>query len=117
MLPGSWWPVFTVEPAQFGSKRTLLIEGFGLPPLEAMACGTPVVCSNASSLPEVVGEAGRLLPPTDVGAWVAALDRLLADPGQRADLGARGLARARQFTWAAAAQATLDVYHTAGWSA
>ncbi|MBP7694480.1 MAG: glycosyltransferase family 4 protein [Anaerolineales bacterium] len=94
-----------------------VFEGFGLPPLEAMACGTPVVCSNVSSLPEVVGEAGRLLPPTDVGAWVAALDGLLADPAQRADLGARGLARARQFTWAAAAQATLDVYHAAGWSA
>jgi glycosyltransferase involved in cell wall biosynthesis len=85
-------------------------EGFGLPPLEAMACGVPVVCSNASSLPEVVGEAGLLVAPDDLHAWVEALDRLLSDPALRQDLRGRGLARARQFTWEAAARQTLAVY-------
>ena len=87
-------------------------EGFGLPPLEAMACGVPVVCSNASSLPEVVGEAGLLLPPRAVAAWTEALQRLLADIDLRADLRARGLAQARQFTWENAARKTLIVYET-----
>ena len=88
-------------------------EGFGLPPLEAMACGVPVVCSNASSLPEVVGEAGLLVAPDDLRAWVEALDRLLSDPALRQDLRGRGLARARQFTWEAAARQTLAVYERA----
>ncbi|MGH2679213.1 MAG: glycosyltransferase family 4 protein [Actinomycetota bacterium] len=87
-------------------------EGFGLPPLEAMACGIPVVCSNAASLPEVVGEAGVLLPPRDVGGWVGALDRLLADAPLRAGFGARGLARARRFSWDAAAERTIEVYRS-----
>jgi glycosyltransferase involved in cell wall biosynthesis len=87
-------------------------EGFGLPPLEAMACGVPVACSNAASLPEVVGDAGLLLPPRDVGAWVSALDRLLGDPQLRADLSAKGLARARRFSWDTAAERTLEVYRS-----
>ena len=65
-------------------------EGFGLPPLEAMACGIPVVCSDAASLPEVVGDAGMVVPPRDVKAWVQAIDRLLGDPTLRAGFGARG---------------------------
>ncbi len=85
-------------------------EGFGLPPLEAMACGTPVITSNASSLPEVVGNAGILLSPDDAPAWANALERVLSDAGLRADLRARGLARARQFTWEATARQTLAVY-------
>ena len=85
-------------------------EGFGLPPLEAMACGVPVLCSNASSLPEVVGEAGLLLPPNDARAWAEALSRVLADAQLRADLRTRGLARARLFTWENAARRTLAVY-------
>ncbi|MEP7359498.1 MAG: glycosyltransferase family 1 protein, partial [Anaerolineales bacterium] len=85
-------------------------EGFGLPPLEAMASGVPVVCSNATSLPEVVGDAGLLLAPDDPAAWTEALGRLLADANLRADLRARGLARARLFTWEAAARKTLAVY-------
>jgi glycosyltransferase involved in cell wall biosynthesis len=87
-----------------------VFEGFGLPPLEAMACGVPVVCSQASSLPEVVGDAGVLLPPLDARAWHEALGRVLLDPPLAAGLRQRGLARAAQFTWAAAARATLSVY-------
>lgn len=87
-------------------------EGFGLPPLEAMACGLPVVCSNAASLPEVVGDAGLLLPPRDVSEWVGALDRLLGDASLRADLGAKGLLRARRFSWGTAAERTLEVYRS-----
>jgi glycosyltransferase involved in cell wall biosynthesis len=87
-------------------------EGFGLPPLEAMACGLPVACSNAASLPEVVGDAGLLLSPRDVGAWVGALDRLLGDAPLRADLRAKGLARARRFSWDTAAERTLEVYRS-----
>jgi glycosyltransferase involved in cell wall biosynthesis len=85
-------------------------EGFGLPPLEAMACGVPVVCSNATSLPEVVGEAGLLVPPDDAASWTEALGRLLDDAELRGELRARGLARARLYTWEAAAQKTLAVY-------
>lgn len=92
-----------------------VFEGFGLPPLEAMACGVPVVCSNASSLPEVMGEAGVLLPPTETSAWKEALERLLADATLRADLRARGLRRAQQFTWDNAARRTLAVYQTVGY--
>jgi glycosyltransferase involved in cell wall biosynthesis len=85
-------------------------EGFGLPPLEAMACGAPVVCSNASSLPEIVGDAALLIPPMDVGEWVRALKRALADRQLRLDLSQRGQQRAAKFTWQAAARATRAVY-------
>lgn len=87
-----------------------LYEGFGLPPLEAMACGTPVVCSNAASLPEVVGDAAVTVDPYDVDALADAMHRVLADPELREDLRARGLARARQFTWERTARETLAVY-------
>ena len=90
-----------------------LYEGFGLPPLEAMACGTPVVASNTSSLPEVVGDAGLLVDPTDRAALAAALRRVLADDGLAATLRAKGLRRARRFRWEKAALETLAVYRAA----
>ena len=77
-----------------------LSEGFGLPPLEAMQCGTPVITSNVSSLPEVVGDAALTVDPTDVDALAAAIRRLAEDAGLREAFRSRGLARARGFTWA-----------------
>jgi len=87
-----------------------LYEGFGIPPLEALACGVPVACSNASSLPEVVGDAALTFDPTDVEAMVEAMLRLLTDGDLRADLIARGRARAERFTWPAAAADLLAAY-------
>jgi glycosyltransferase involved in cell wall biosynthesis len=85
-------------------------EGFGLPPLEALACGAPVVCSNASSLPEVMGDAGLLVSPTDAQAWMLALGRALTDDSLRRDLAERGPRQAARFTWADAARRTRAVY-------
>jgi glycosyltransferase involved in cell wall biosynthesis len=84
-------------------------EGFGLPPLEAMACGAPVVVSDASSLPEVVGGAALRVPPDDVVAWAAALGRVLADAALRAELRAQGLAQAARFSYDRVAVETLAV--------
>ncbi|GIV84355.1 MAG: glycosyl transferase family 1 [Candidatus Roseilinea sp.] len=87
-----------------------LYEGFGLPPLEAMACGAPVVTSNVTSLPEVVGEAGITVDPTDVRALAEALHRVLSDDALRAALRAKSLARAAQFTWQQTAERTVACY-------
>jgi glycosyltransferase involved in cell wall biosynthesis len=84
-----------------------LAEGFGLPPLEAMACGTPVVCSDATSLPEVVGDAGLLVPPEDEEAWCEAMRRTLTDRTLHGTLREKGLRRAASFTWQRTAQETL----------
>jgi glycosyltransferase involved in cell wall biosynthesis len=84
-------------------------EGFGLPPLEAMACGAPVVVSDASSLPEVVGTAALRVAPDDVVGWAAALSRLLGNPDLRADFRARGLAQAAQFSYRKVAEETVRV--------
>ena len=86
-----------------------LYEGFGLPPLEAMACGTAVVTSNVSSLPEVAGDAALLVDPYDVDALAAGIARAL-EPAVRADLVARGAVRARQFSWAHAVGRIRQVY-------
>jgi len=87
-----------------------LYEGFGLPVLEAMACGTPVVATNAASLPEVVGDAGLLAPPGDPDALAASMARVLEDRDLAADLRRRGLERAKRFTWEETAVRTLAVY-------
>jgi glycosyltransferase involved in cell wall biosynthesis len=84
-----------------------LYEGFGQPPLEAMACGCPVACSNATSLPEVCGDAARLFDPTSVEEMVAAVEEVLDDPESWS---AKGLARAADFTWEATARAHDAVY-------
>jgi glycosyltransferase involved in cell wall biosynthesis len=91
-----------------------LYEGFGLPPLEAMACGVPVVTSDASSLPEVVGDAGLTVPPRNTAALAEALHRVLSDPGLHADLAHRSLSRAQRFSWAEAARQTAQIYRLAG---
>lgn len=85
-------------------------EGFGLPVLEAMACGCPVVSSNASSLPEVVGEAGLLVDPHDIKAMAAALERVLYDRALKNNLIDSGLKWVKKFTWENTAEKTLAVY-------
>ena len=85
-------------------------EGFGFPPLEAMACGTPVVCSNASSLPELVGQAAILVSPSDADAWAMALNRVLTDRGLAQDLRGRGPHQAAKYSWDKAATETRYVY-------
>jgi Glycosyltransferase len=90
-----------------------LYEGFGLPPLEAMACGVPVITSNVCSLPEVVGEAGILVNPLDEEALSDAIRRVVDGADLRAELRQRGLLRARSFTWEQTAQRTKTVLQMA----
>lgn len=101
-------------PAWMRAARALVhpsrYESFGLPVLEAMACGTPVACSSAAALPEVAGGAARLFDPNDPGAIARALDDIALDAALRESLRARGLARAAAFTWDRAAEATLATY-------
>ncbi|MBI4301055.1 MAG: glycosyltransferase family 4 protein [Chloroflexi bacterium] len=87
-----------------------LYEGFGLPPLEAMACGTPVISANTSSLPEVLGDAALLIDPEDVEAWADAIARLYQDEALRDELKSRGLAQSGKYSWTKTAEATLAVY-------
>ena len=87
-----------------------LYEGFGMPPLEAMACGAPVICSNAASLPEVTGDAALSLDPLDVKGWEEAILEVLSNAALRQDLQAKGLKRATQFTWERTARETMAVY-------
>ena len=87
-----------------------LYEGFGLPVLEAMACGVPVICSNASSLPEIAGAAALLFDPGEPAELAAAIERVLADAAFRGELAERGRCQAAKFTWQRAAERTLAVY-------
>jgi glycosyltransferase involved in cell wall biosynthesis len=87
-----------------------LYEGFGLPVLEAMACGTPVVTSNCSSLPEVTGEAAILVDPMDVNALAAAMRQVLEEPDLSLSLRQKGITRAQQFSWEQTARRTTEVY-------
>jgi glycosyltransferase involved in cell wall biosynthesis len=89
-------------------------EGFGLPVVEAMACGRPVIAANTSSLPEVAGDAAILVDPFDVSALHAAMLRIVTDARQAEELGARGLARSVQFSWPRTAAAALAAYRSAG---
>ncbi|MCL4459347.1 MAG: glycosyltransferase family 4 protein [Chloroflexi bacterium] len=90
-----------------------LYEGFGLPLLEAMACGTPVIASTSSALPEVVGDAGLLVKPTDVAGLAEAMGRTLSDRDLRQDMVRKGLERSKRFTWRGAAEKILRIYQRA----
>jgi len=85
-------------------------EGFGWPPSEAMACGLPVVCSNAAALPEVVGSAAVVSEPMDVEGHARGIDRIITDPAFRDGMISRGIAQAARFSWEACARGTLSVY-------
>lgn len=87
-----------------------LYEGFGLPPLEAMACGAPVLASNTSSMPEVVGQSGLLLDPDDPAEWAAAMRGILSNPDLAARLAESGQEQAKTFSWERTAQQTTEVY-------
>jgi glycosyltransferase involved in cell wall biosynthesis len=87
-----------------------LYEGFGLPPLEAMACGTPVVTSNVSSLPEVAGGAAILVDPYDPASIADGISRAVSDTTLRRELVAKGLARARDFSWTQSVAAIHQIY-------
>ena len=102
--------------AYYYSSATLLAypslyEGFGLPPLEAMACGCPVVTSNTSSLPEVVGEAGIMLNPYDTRSLVQAMRQVLTDSELRDSMVRKGLEQSKKFSWESTAELTLQVYN------
>jgi glycosyltransferase involved in cell wall biosynthesis len=89
-----------------------LMEGFGLPPVEAMACGTPVICSDAGSLPEVVGDAGLYFPPEDVSAMASALRQIVDDPGLRLALASKARKRSSHYSWEAAGRALLSAFES-----
>ncbi|MFZ0546481.1 MAG: glycosyltransferase family 1 protein [Candidatus Promineifilaceae bacterium] len=85
-------------------------EGFGLPPLEAMHCGCPVIVSDRGSLPEIVGQAGIILPPERPEAWASAMTQLLTDEARRQEMIANGYIQAEKFSWQTAAAQTVEIY-------
>ena len=87
-----------------------LYEGFGLPPLEAMQCGVPVIASNRTSIPEVVGDAGLLLDPMSTDDWCHAMLSLSNDESLRQKMQQKGLERAKQFGWRKCAEDTVNIY-------
>lgn len=91
-----------------------LYEGFGLPVLEALACGAPALLADTSSLPEVAGTAARFVPPRDVAAWAEAIETLWADDQARQNLAQRGPAQAARFSWDRAARETMAIYRRVG---
>ncbi|TSC93474.1 MAG: group 1 glycosyl transferase [Candidatus Berkelbacteria bacterium Licking1014_7] len=96
--------------ASFGFLFPSIYEGFGLPPLEAMKCGIPVIASNASSIPEVVGDAGILLPPDDKIEWVKAISNLIQRHNLRQTMMIKGFQQAQKFSWRRNASETLEIY-------
>jgi glycosyltransferase involved in cell wall biosynthesis len=110
-IPGSSLPMW-YNAAQLLAYPSVY-EGFGMPLIEALACGVPVIASDTTSLPEAVGPGGVLLPPDDVPAWTDALSHLLDDPAQRAELSARGRQHARTFEWTQTARQTAESYRRA----
>jgi glycosyltransferase involved in cell wall biosynthesis len=111
-IPDEELPAFFSAAAAFVYPS--LFEGFGLPVLEAMACGTPVVASDRAALPELVGNAGLIVDPESVDALAEGMSRLLGDPALARELGDRGIARARRYSWEATARQTLEAYRSAG---
>lgn len=110
-VSGNDLPALYTAATAFGFPS--LYEGFGLPPLEAMACGTPVICARTSSLPEVVGDAAILVDPQDVNVWSAAIESVASDAELRRAMRADGIAQAARFSWQTTAQQTLTLYrHT-----
>jgi glycosyltransferase involved in cell wall biosynthesis len=114
-LPG--YVPFAEQPLWYSAAEVFvypaLYEGFGMPPLEAMACGVPVITSNTSSLPEAVGDAGLQVDPHDEAALAEAMWRVIDDADLRSSMRAAGLARARQFDWVDIARRTVEVYEAA----
>lgn len=109
-------PAPELDLAHYYSSASLLAypslyEGFGLPPLEAMACGCPVITSNTSSLPEVVGKAGIMVDPYDTDALAQAMRRVLTDDKLRDEMVRKGLEQAKKFSWQKTAKQTLEVYN------
>jgi len=108
------WVPEEEKPALYGLSTLFvypsLYEGFGLPPLEAMACRTPVIASNAASLPEVVGDGGVLVDPREPEAWAEAMVALLTSPQKREELSAKAVEQAQKFSWRKTARETLEVY-------
>ncbi len=110
------WVAEEDKPALYARATAFLFpslyEGFGLPPLEAMACGTPVICSDAASLPEVVGDAALTAGSGSPLAWAEAIRALVNDEARRREMRERGIAQAMKFSWARAAEETLAVYRS-----